>query len=276
MRGPDGCPWDRKQDHASLAGYLLEESHEALSAIHAGDSAAFKEELGDLLLQIVLHCQIAKEQGHFDFEDVSATINKKMIERHPHVFDENSKRNEHAGQALIKTAEQVVSQWHALKAKEAEAAGIKSIIYGVPNTMPALLQSLKISQKAAACGFEWHNEAQLWEQLESELMELKEAISAHTESEKTANSIAPDQELKNKALQQEIALELGDVLFTLVNVARWRDLNPEEALLLALDKFKKRFRMMEELSNHTLSDLSKEELEHLWLRAKDLEQQKMH
>jgi tetrapyrrole methylase family protein / MazG family protein len=324
LRGPGGCPWDRKQDHASLAGYLLEETHEVLSAIHEGDPAALKEELGDLLLQIVLHCQIAGEQGQFDFEDVACAINKKMIERHPHVFGKGKS---------LETAKQVVDQWHAMKAKEQQAkvdatAGgsssgidslsIASLIDGVPRIMPALLQSLKVSQKAAACGFEWENEEQVWKQLESELAELKDAISKYAQLEAAINSsvsahehtathkhakaqevTSPDasaqvlkettahnkykalqseRALKEKTLQpetalkHEIALELGDVLFSLVNIARWQDLNPEEALLLALDKFKSRFRLMEELSDHALSELTIEQLEQLWQRAKEVQQ----
>jgi tetrapyrrole methylase family protein/MazG family protein len=241
LRGPNGCPWDRKQDHSSLAGYLLEETHEVLDAIRAGDPTELKKELGDLLLQIVLHCQIASEKGQFDFEDVANSINAKMIERHPHVFTDET---------TLSTAKQVVDQWHIRKAKEAQAAGTKSAIDGVPNTMPALLQSLKISQKAAASGFEWENESQVWEQLESELIELKEAIS--------------------ESLTHETALELGDVLFTVVNIARWQDLNPEEALLLALNKFKARFRLMEELAKQNLSELSTSRLEQLWEQAKVL------
>jgi tetrapyrrole methylase family protein/MazG family protein len=241
LRGPNGCPWDRKQDHNSLAGYLLEETHEVLSAIHSGDPVALKEELGDLLLQIVMHCQIASEQGQFDFEDVSKAINKKMIERHPHVF----------GDETAATAEQVLDKWNERKIKEAKAAGAKSVIDGVPNTMPALLQSLKISEKAAASGFEWEDESQVWKQLESELLEFREAVDGN-------------------ASRKDIALELGDILFTLVNVARWEELNPEESLLLALDKFKMRFKLMEELSHHALSGLTLDQLEDLWKRAKEL------
>jgi tetrapyrrole methylase family protein / MazG family protein len=242
LRGPEGCPWDRKQDHGSLAGYVLEEAHETVDAIHSGSPIELKEELGDLLLQIVLHCQIASEQGQFNFEDVAKTINEKMIERHPHVFGNGE---------TLETAEQVLNQWNARKAKEAQATGAKSFIDGVPNSMPALMQSLKISQKAAGCGFEWKDEDQVWKQLESELVELKDAMHSGVS-------------------RKDIALELGDVLFTLVNVARWQELDPEVALLLALDKFKTRFKLMEELSDQSLSALTVDQLEELWRRAKEL------
>jgi tetrapyrrole methylase family protein/MazG family protein len=158
LRSPEGCPWDREQTHKSLARYLLEEAYEVMEAIHEGDPEKIKEELGDLLLQIVLNSQVAKDDGNFTIEDVAASINAKMIRRHPHVFADSK----------VDTAEGVVSQWQELKAKEkqekldissAEPEKKESALAGVPKTMPALLQALKISEKAVNQGFEWEREA---------------------------------------------------------------------------------------------------------------------
>lgn len=243
LRAPDGCPWDREQDHRSLARYLLEETYEVLEAIHEGDQHKLKEELGDLLLQIVLHAQIASESGHFDIQDVADAINKKMISRHPHVFAKGD----------AKTADEVVQRWEELKEEEAEKKGDqKSVVDKVPNTLPALLKALKVSEKAVSVGFEWDNTAHVWEKLLSEVDEL------HVELTR------PEPELNRK----EIELELGDVLFTLVNIARWQKMNPEESLLMAIDKFRVRFRKMEQLTSRPLKELSKEQLNDLWEEAK--------
>lgn len=243
LRAPDGCPWDREQDHRSLARYLLEETYEVLEAIHEGDQHKLKEELGDLLLQIVLHAQIASESGHFDIQDVADSINKKMISRHPHVFAKGD----------AKTADEVVQRWEELKEEEAEKKGDqKSVVDKVPNTLPALLKALKVSEKAVSVGFEWDNTAHVWEKLLSEVDEL------HVELTR------PEPELNRK----EIELELGDVLFTLVNIARWQKMNPEESLLMAIDKFRVRFRKMEQLTSRPLKELSKEQLNDLWEEAK--------
>jgi MazG family protein len=243
LRAPDGCPWDREQTHATLARYLLEEAYEVLEAIHLDSPPKLQEELGDLLLQIVLNSQIAKENGHFDIETVARSINEKMINRHPHVF----------GDSKLNTADEVVTQWDELKEREKKASNeIGSAIDGVPRTLPALMQALKVSERAVSQGFEWNNIDEVWEKLDSELAELKEAIAAP----------AGDNRRRN------IDLELGDVLFTLVNIARWQDLNPEESLLLATEKFKERFKIMEKLSAQPLKELSKEELGNLWLKAK--------
>lgn len=243
LRAPDGCPWDREQSHATLARYLLEEAYEVLEAIHLEDPKKLKEELGDLLLQIVLNAQIAKEAGEFEIEDVAQSINEKMIGRHPHVF----------GDSTARTAGEVVAQWEELKHREKKANNQNaSAMDGVPRTLPALLQALKISEKAVAQGFEWNDEEEVWEKLYSELAELKEAIAAPPQDSRRRN----------------IDLELGDVLFVLVNIARWENLNPEESLLLATEKFKERFRKMEKLSERPLKELSKAELADLWGTAK--------
>jgi tetrapyrrole methylase family protein / MazG family protein len=243
LRAPDGCPWDREQDHLTLARYLLEETYEVLEAIHGGDPAKLCDELGDLLLQIVLNAQVAKDNGEFDIQDVAGAINAKMIKRHPHVF----------GDGNAKTAGEVVKRWEEIKQEEAkEKEANASIIDSVPNALPALLKALKISEKAVSEGFEWRNLDEVWDKMLSELEELKAELKK-----------GPDHYNK-----REVELELGDVLFTLVNIARWQKINPEESLLLAIEKFKKRYRKMEELSKLPLKGQSADDLNILWEQAK--------
>lgn len=243
LRAPDGCPWDREQDHKSLVRYLLEETYEVVEAIHADDPKKLKEELGDLLLQIVLHAQIASEKDEYDMEGIAAGINSKMIHRHPHVF----------GEKKVGTAGEVVTQWEELKKEEAKKSGEqRSSVDSVPNALPALLKCLKVSEKAVNDGFEWRDFEELWGKLLSEIDELKEALAAPPGVER----------------QSEVELELGDVLFCMVNVARWNKLNPEESLLRAIEKFRKRYRMMESLSERPLNEMSKDELAQLWASSK--------
>lgn len=262
LRSPEGCPWDREQTHKSLARYLLEEAYEVMEAIHEGDPEKIKEELGDLLLQIVLNSQVAKDDGNFTIEDVAASINAKMIRRHPHVFADST----------VDTAEGVVSQWQELKAKEkaekqqsadGQVKEKESALAGVPKTMPALLQALKISEKAVNQGFEWEKEADVWAKLHSEISELQEAIS-HPDLVSPKNGQQKD---VDKA-KQEVALEFGDALFCMVNLARWHALDPEECLLMTINKFKSRFEWMEENSQRPLKDHSAEQLNDLWEGAK--------
>ena len=243
LRGPDGCPWDKEQNHRTLGRYLLEESYEVLEAIHEEAPDKLKEELGDLLLQIVLNAQVAKDNGDFDIEDVADAINKKMIKRHPHVFSNGT----------AKTSEEVVQTWEEIKQADSVAKGEnKSIVDNVPQTLPALLKALKVSEKAVSVGFEWDKQEDVWDKLLSELEELKVELNRPKEEQN----------------RRDIELELGDVLFTLVNVARWQDLNPEESLLLAIDKFRQRFRKMEEITERPLKDMSMNELNDLWESAK--------
>ncbi|MDR3613867.1 MAG: nucleoside triphosphate pyrophosphohydrolase [Candidatus Obscuribacterales bacterium] len=255
LRGPDGCPWDKEQTHSSLGRYLLEESYEVLEAIHEGDPKKLREELGDLLLQIVLNAQVAKDAGNFDFNDVAADINEKMISRHPHVF----------GDAKAENADAVLKQWDELKEAEKKSGTQsqdepESALAGIQKTLPALLQALKISEKAVSKGFEWNHESEIWEQLESEIKELKEALaepnfSKHRRDEKEF---------------RDVELEFGDVLFTVVNLARWHTINPEETLILAIEKFKKRFGAMEKMRTKPLKELSSSEYQLLWDEAKKL------
>lgn len=241
LRAPDGCPWDREQTHRSLARYLLEETYEVLEAMDAGEPAKLKEELGDLLLQIVLNAQIASEASEdaFTFNDVAAGINEKMIERHPHVF-----AGETAG-----SADEVVQRWEERKQKQ---RGIVSPVDDVPSALPALLKALKVSEKAVGEGFEWENIDQIFDQLHSEIDELKEELR---------RADAQDR-------RREIELEIGDILFTVVNIARWQKMSPEESLLYAIEKFRRRYRKMGELSDKPLTELSTAELDSLWRKAK--------
>lgn len=247
LRAPDGCPWDKEQTHRTLARYLLEEAYEVLEAIHSGDPEKLKEELGDLLLQVVLNAQVAKDSGDFDIEDVARGINEKMVNRHPHVFGENK----------LGTAGEVLAQWDQLKEKE-KGKKSGSVLADITKTLPALLQALKVSEKAVHYGFEWRNEGEVWQKLDSELAELREAISN------------PDLDHPEKSAhaRMEVHLELGDVMFTLVNVARWHAMNPEESLILAIEKFKERFATMEKIAPKPLKELSKDEWADLWAKAK--------
>jgi MazG family protein len=259
LRSPEGCPWDREQTHTSLARYLLEEAYEVMEAIHGGDPEKIREELGDLLLQIVLNAQVATDNGHFDIQDVANSINSKMIRRHPHVFAD----------ATVEGADGVVAQWQVIKeqekAEKEAAAGdteFKSALAGVPRTMPALLQALKISEKAVNQGFEWEKEADVWEKLHSEIAELQDAISHPDLVEPKASG------QNTEKARQEVALEFGDMLFCMVNLARWHALDPEECLLLTINKFKSRFEWMERNCESALKDQSAEQLNTLWENAK--------
>jgi len=249
LRAPDGCPWDREQTHQTLARYLMEESYEVLEAIHSEDRKKLCEELGDLLLQIVLNAQVAKDEGTFDIEDVARSINEKMIERHPHVF----------GDKNVDDAGQVKAQWEEIKdAARKKKNPNESSMDGISPVLPALLQALKVSEKAVSQGFEWENEGDVWKQLESELEELKQAISDPSMKH-------PEKHVEAK---RDVELEFGDVLFCMVNVARWHSVDPEGALIRSIEKFKDRFRTMEKESTKPLKELSFAELDELWNSAK--------
>jgi len=250
LRAPDGCPWDREQTHETLAKYLLEESYEVLEAIHEQDPSKLQEELGDLLLQIVLNAQVAKDMGTFDIDDVARGIDEKMIRRHPHVFARDEQNKDSDSKA-------VVARWEEIKKKEKEhlQKDGESVLDGVPRHMPALMQALKISQKAVREGFEWAQEKDVWEKLYSEMRETQAAIEKMSASNTPGN-------------KQEIALEIGDMLFCIVNIARWHDLEPEECLIKTMEKFKRRFKHMEDHKPKPLRELSLEEWDVLWESAK--------
>jgi tetrapyrrole methylase family protein/MazG family protein len=234
LRAPEGCPWDRKQTHQSLREYLLEEAYEVLDALDNDDPDALREELGDLLLQIVLHAQIAVEAGEFSMADVIGAVNAKMIARHPHVW----------GTVQVGSAEEVVANWDHIKQKEREDHK-KSVLDGIPQTLPALAQAEKYQGRAARVGFDWPQIQEVYVKLTEELGELQ---TAPTE----------DERLK----------ELGDVLFSIVNVARWYKIDPEVALRETNHKFARRFRYIEEHAGRDLKEMSLAEMDALWNAAK--------
>jgi tetrapyrrole methylase family protein/MazG family protein len=236
LRAPDGCPWDREQTHQSLRENLLSETYEVLEALDAGDAAALREELGDLLLQIVLHAQIAKDDNEFEISDVVRGIATKIISRHPHIF----------GDTTADTAAQVMANWEKLKQKEKPHR--ESVLEGVPKAMPALAYAYEISRRAVRVGFEWPDLEGVIDKLAEEVREIAEA---------------PTREEKEQ--------EYGDLLFTLVNVARWEDIDAEAALRSASEKFYKRFAHMESMCRKRGLDfqgLSFEEKDRLWEEAK--------
>lgn len=236
LRAPDGCPWDREQTHSSLRPNMIEEAYEAVDAIDDNDMAHLREELGDVLLQVLLHSQIAKEEGVFDIEDVAKELKDKLIHRHPHVF----------GNANITTPDGVVDAWEKLKAEEKRHR--KSAMDGISRSQAALISAQKISKKAVKTGFEWPSEESLYECIYSEFEEFKQA-------EKEGD----------RAHMEE---EFGDILFATVNLARWNKIDAEQALLKANKKFEKRFRKMEELAVKPLNEYSFEEFDELWKKAK--------
>ena len=231
LRAPDGCPWDREQTHSSLRPNMIEEAYEAVDAIDDNDMAHLREELGDVLLQVVLHSQIASENGDFTIEDVAKELKEKLIHRHPHVF----------GSAKIDTADDVKDAWDKLKAEEKTER--KSAMDGISRC-----QAQKISKKAVKTGFEWPSEESLYECIMSEFDEFKQA---KTEGDKV-----------------HMEEEFGDILFATVNLARWNKIDAEQALLKANKKFEMRFRKMEELAQKPLNEYSFEEFDALWRQAK--------
>lgn len=236
LRAPDGCPWDKEQTHQSLRGNLLSECYEVMEALDGGDSDKLYEELGDLLLQIVLHAQIASDNGEFEIGDVVKSITAKIVRRHPHIF----------GTTNVKNAEEVMRNWEELKREEREEG--TSMLEGVPKDMPALAYAYEISRRAVRVGFEWEDIEGVIDKLAEEVREIKDSTS-----------------------REEKEQEYGDLLFTLVNVARWEGIDPEAALRGANRKFYKRFAYMEELCRQrglNFPELSFKEKDDLWDEAK--------
>lgn len=237
LRAPDGCPWDREQTHTSLRPNMLEEAYEAVDAIDENDMTHLREELGDVLLQVLLHSQIASESNEFTLDDVAKELKEKLIHRHPHVF----------GTAKINNADDVLKTWDNLKSEEKTER--KSAMDGLSRSQAALISAQKISKRAVKTGFEWPNEESLYDCVMSEIEEFKEA-----EIEKDKNHMEE---------------EMGDILFAIVNLARWNKIDAEQALLKANKKFEKRFRKMEDLATKPLNDYSFEEFDNLWKQAKN-------
>lgn len=238
LLGPGGCPWDQAQTHESLKRYLLEEAYEVLDAIDANDSEKLKEELGDLLLQPILHAQMEKAAGSFDIEAVARAICDKLVRRHPHVF----------GDVSVEDADEVLRNWDRIKSLEKGEEKPASRLAGVPNGMASLLRAYEVSKRAVRAGFEWPDLDSVFLKLKEEEAELREAIASRV----------PDR----------IEAEVGDLLFTAVNIARWSGVEPEEALRKMLNRFTARFQHMEALAEKPLEDLSLDEWDALWERSK--------
>jgi MazG family protein len=255
LRAPDGCPWDREQTFTSIAPYTIEEAYEVADAIEREDLAHLKDELGDLLLQVVFHAQIARERGAFDFEAVAGAICDKLRRRHPHVF---------ANVGRLSVTEQSVV-WENIKAEERSAprrdgSDAPSALDGVPRALPALMRAHKLSKRAARVGFDFEHASQTADKVAEELAEVREAAAAHE-----AAAAGPS---------QEIFEEIGDLLFAAANLARKLDVDAEAALRAANAKFERRFRAMEELARargEIFSSLSLADQEALWLDVKRAE-----
>ena len=273
LRGPDGCPWNRAQTHESLEEYLIEEAYEAADAIESGDPDHIREELGDVLLQVVLQSQVAADAGHFTIDDVCATINEKMIRRHPHVF----------GDANAQNANEVADLWEQVKLSEkAGKAGTAEASYlldDVPSHFPALLQAQKISRRAVAVGFEWDTIDDVWDKVAEERAELE---AAYAEAPKTPDGkvLPKDPGAYETAPAQvdpriaAVEMEFGDMLFAIVNVARKMGVDAESALRASNNKFRHRFAAVEDQARamvRTVDDLSLDEMEECWQRAKQCE-----
>lgn len=248
LRAPNGCPWDREQTHESIARNMIEEAYEAVDAIEQHDAAHLREELGDVLLQVVLQSQIAADAGEFTVADVCRDVNAKMIRRHPHVF----------GEAAAGSAEDVLSIWDNVKLAEKSAADAQAeepegLLDSVPVSFPALLQAYKISRKAVAAGFEWDTVEDVWAKVEEEIAEFKQACRSD------------DAQAKE--------LEFGDVLFSLVNVARKEGIDAETALRVTCRKFRERWAFMEDAAwgqGKRIEELDMDEMQQLWDQAKML------
>jgi tetrapyrrole methylase family protein/MazG family protein len=239
LRGEKGCPWDKEQTSESLKPFLVEETYEVLEAIDERNPEKIKEELGDLLFQIIFHCQLAKERNEFDMDGVIRKISEKMIGRHPHVF----------GGATYETPEEVLGQWEERKREEGKSR--ESILEGVPKELPSLLKAHRVQSRASRVGFDWKQVEDVVAKLDEELKEFGDALE--------------------KKDRQEIEGELGDVFFSLVNISRFVGVNPEDALRKTISKFISRFRYIEMRaaeSGKSLSAMSLEEMDALWDEAK--------
>ena len=256
LRSPNGCPWDREQTYATLAPMILEEAYEAFEAVEearAGKPNELRDELGDLLFQIIFYAQVAKERGDFTIDDVTNAIHTKMVRRHPHVF----------GEVKADDSATVLLNWETMKAEERRAAGkaedtSTSILDGVPSKAPALMEAHQLSTKAARVGFDWKSIDDIFDKLHEEIEELRGAITQHAE-------------FKDEATHTLVREELGDLLFAATNIARHLHVEPEVALKLTNRKFRQRFKYIEDKlrdQGKTFQDVSLDDLEDLWQEAK--------
>lgn len=242
LRSENGCPWDKVQTHESIRKDFIEETYEVIEAINKQNTDMLREELGDVLMQVVFHTDIESEKGNFDLDDVADEICKKMILRHPHVF----------GDVVADTVEDVLTGWDAIKRKTKGQKTTSEAIDSIPRELPALMRASKVQSKASKAGFDWQEVDGALERLESEIRELRQAVSSGT--------------------QADIADELGDVLFSVVNVSRFTDVDAEEALTLSTDKFIRRFNAVERLASErgiSMKESSLSVLDELWDEAKE-------
>ena len=240
LRAPGGCPWDREQTRESLKPFLIEEAYEVLEALDHGGKEKLQEELGDLLLQVIFHAQVAAELGEFTVDEVLENVVDKLLRRHPHVF----------GETRAETAQEVLSNWERLKQAERGGVSESSVLSGVPKTMPALLRAQRLQDKASRVGFDWGETSEVLHKVEEELHELKAATVEEPEATEA---------------------EMGDLLFTVVNLARFLHVSAEEALRKSIEKFTRRFRHVESVlaeQGKSLEESSLEEMDALWRDAK--------
>ncbi len=234
LLAPGGCPWDREQNHQSLVRYLIEETYEVIEAIEQGDMHKLQEELGDLLLQVVFHAALAEENGAFDFSDLTRTVSQKMINRHPHVF----------GSMSLKTSDDVLDNWETFKRRE----GKKYLLDGIPKSLPALMRAEKIQEKLSRVGYDWPDVTGALDKLQEEIGELAEAETS-----------------------QAITEEMGDILFAMVNVARFKKVEVEQALQFTNDKVSRRFRYIEDVvagRGQSLDQVTLEDMDAIWDESK--------
>jgi tetrapyrrole methylase family protein / MazG family protein len=242
LMGEDGCPWDKLQTRESLKPYLVEETYEVLEALDENDPEKIKDELGDLLYQILFHSKISSMKSEFDFRDVIDNLSEKMIRRHPHIFKKEN----------LSTPDQVIEQWEEIKKKEKNKTNQKSVLDSIPINLPSLIRAQKIQKKAAKEGFDWEKINDVFDKLDEEILEFKEAVLAK----------------KNIDIQSEI----GDIIFVITNIAKFYKIDAEEALRSTNSKFVKRFHYIEkkiEEKGGTLKDSSLEEMEYYWQEAKN-------
>lgn len=253
LRAPDGCPWDREQTLASLGPMLLEETYEVLDAVEAADWAELRDELGDLLFQIVFYGQLAAEAGHFTVSDSIASVHEKMVRRHPHVF----------GEETVSSTAEVLTNWEMIKAAEREASGKKvenetppSLLAGVSTRLPGLLEAYQLQTKAARVGFDWPQVDEVFAKLEEEIRELRQELQRPTRNQKAVDE------------------EVGDILFVLANLARWVGTEPESGLKAANRKFRRRFAHIEKRMVETgraWNETTLAEMDQFWNEAKEIE-----
>lgn len=257
LRAPNGCPWDREQTHQSLRPFLIEEAYEALDALDSQDARKFAGELGDLLLQIVFHAELASEAGRFGIDDVIEAVHSKMVRRHPHVF----------GKVKAGTSAEVLKNWEEIKAEEREHEANKgagkgkrdahSVLDGVPRSLPALLEGYQLTRRASNVGFDWENMEGIVEKIQEEITEVREALK---NGERGTNKDP-----------LEVESEIGDLIFSTVNLARFTGVDPERALQRANEKFSRRFRWMEQKAQEherRLADVPRADMEELWNESK--------